>query len=1281
MKTTISGAGNLFATVSMRSGRLRRGGALPAVMALAMLFALSTPSFANQPGEAPVALDDIVAGDEGWIIAIDDVAADAGGWITAIDQVVGAGGGIAAYAANAGGGFAAFGDIASGFGGGIASFGRVEQEIAALAVEVENSINNDENGREFFLEYFPDGKIPTGKPDQRMVDFPSNDNTPQITNEPVDETGFISFATSSTSLVEGGKATIKFHLTKHAPKGGIMVFLNDIHETAVIGEDYIIEDAHDPSHPRMVIIPEGVVEFTVNLISLNDAQTEQDETITLKLEGWALPNGWRLGDEDTHELTLLDDDFEVFIVNNPGDDDPSSDKTTESKPDERTVEFPSNDNTPTIINDPVDETGFIWFAISETPFVEEGSTANVEIFLTKPAPEGGLRLSFTIDGTAHAHADVEFQSSSVFVPEGETKAVIPIRILEDADHEADEILILSWYNNDLPDGWELDDNDEYLLTILENDAPNPFEYPEDETPVAEKPDEDPATDITAINPNGEPPSNENTPTITDDITTAKPDDNNEAEENALVDDGSEVSYKNTASVSLKTNEKGVEEGLKLEGDGQIRIDIERAYNDEDDFTDHISGSVKAGSDIVIETDSAYRSDVRELIKGVDVGIRAVHRVDSGRVDIYNSGAISDVGIAIEGISERSYGDVDIDNEGEISGAGEHGIFARHGGGGDIYIDNDGEILTAEEYGILAEHVGDSGRVYVNNRGTISDVGIAIGGTSERSYGGVEIYNRGEISGARKYGIFARHGGYGTHIVNRGIISGVGEYGILAEHFGDNGSVYINNRGTISDVEIAVGGTSERSYGRVEIYNRGKISGARKYGIFARHGGYGIHIGNRGIISGVGEYGILAEHFGDSGRVHINNRGIISDVGIAIRGTSEGDSVEIYNRGEISGAGEYGILAEHVGDSGRIDIYNYGKISNVGIAIKGINEGGSGDIDIASYGEIWDVREYGIFAEHRGAGDIDVFIGEDIKILDSDSFSDVYMAGGTEHNLTLKPGVVLNAVSFGADDNGNIESKWHVDSGSDQRDIFEGFVDNGAYRYTLKHEAYALIPETIVNSWVFYRAENPDARRISNELKNLTEIRVDRDISDGGGFWAHQNSLRSSDDSVHFGFNTPALNFMSGGLVVSNSISPNLSASLVEGMSMSNSIVLDYHFDVMEFSVSPQIELAWTRFDFDDFTGPGSTGKISLEDGDIVTGRLGLLFDGDYIYGGVNLRTAIDGKTSVNVSGVSIASEQDDLSVDGLLGFSYDWGEDYETYGELFMDADEVRANLGVRVDF
>ena len=387
------------------------------------------------------------------------------------------------------------------------------------------------------------------------------------------------------------------------------------------------------------------------------------------------------------------------------------------------------------------------------------------------------------------------------------------------------------------------------------------------------------------------------------------------------------------------------------------------------------------------------------------------------------------------------------------------------------------------------------------------------------------------------------------------------------------------------------------------------------------------------------------------------------------------SGEIVNPRNLKSGISVGIRS--VDDESNITLTNNAKISDAKIGIDAFFQS-TGDINIINNGEIWNVKKYGIRAVHKGSGDINVTLDEDIKLLNTDSpidgRSDVFMKGGTKHKLVLKPGIILDAVSFGVTSNDFLESKWDVDSGATQTKSFEGFVDNGAYRYILDHE---VVEEA--NTWSFYRELTPTAVSISNQLKDLANIRVDRDP--GEGFWAHQNSLRSSDDSVHFGFNTHAVSFMGGGLVASNSISPNLSASLVKGMSMSSSIGLDYHFDVMGFSVSPQMELAWTRFDFDDFTGPGSTGKVSLEDGDIITSRFSLLFDGDYIYGGVNLHTSIDGKTSANISGVSISSEQDGFSVDGLLGFSYDWSEDYETYGELFMHADEVRANLGVRIDF
>ena len=152
----------------------------------------------------------------------------------------------------------------------------------------------------------------------------------------------------------------------------------------------------------------------------------------------------------------------------------------------------------------------------------------------------------------------------------------------------------------------------------------------------------------------------------------------------------------------------------------------------------------------------------------------------------------------------------------------------------------------------------------------------------------------------------------------------------------------------------------------------------------------------------------------------------------------------------------------------------------------------------------------------------------------------------------------------------------------------------------------------------------------------------------------------------------------------------------EGTGVNASVDLGYRialpFGGMSFEVAPQIQLAWSRVNFDDFVGPHGE-KVSLEDGDRVTGRLGLSWDGEWqsaggfgqIYGGMNLRGAVDGKTSVNVSGVSVANEQDDLSVDGRFGLSYEWGEGYEVHGEVSAlrneDDEEVHANLSVSVDF
>ena len=131
---------------------------------------------------------------------------------------------------------------------------------------------------------------------------------------------------------------------------------------------------------------------------------------------------------------------------------------------------------------------------------------------------------------------------------------------------------------------------------------------------------------------------------------------------------------------------------------------------------------------------------------------------------------------------------------------------------------------------------------------------------------------------------------------------------------------------------------------------------------------------------------------------------------------------------------------------------------------------------------------------------------------------------------------------------------------------------------------------------------------------------------------------------------------------------------------------------MDFEVVPQVRLAWSRVGFEDYVSSRG-GLISLEDGELMKGRLCLSWDGGWqgaggfgqVYGGMSLRSAVDGKTSVNVSGVSVANEQDDLSVDGKLGLSYEWDDGYSVYGEAEAsrqgDVEEVGANLGMSVDF
>ena len=268
----------------------------------------------------------------------------------------------------------------------------------------------------------------------------------------------------------------------------------------------------------------------------------------------------------------------------------------------------------------------------------------------------------------------------------------------------------------------------------------------------------------------------------------------------------------------------------------------------------------------------------------------------------------------------------------------------------------------------------------------------------------------------------------------------------------------------------------------------------------------------------------------------------------------------------------------------------------------------------------------------------------------------------------------------------------------------------------------------------------------------------------GGVWGRQQNLRTSKGPslvasrgsrkeghrVHFGYDTPAMGFMGGDMVVRTSVSRGLSVSDAfsssdrsrinmesnaaaltalwqspsgfyvgggtryvrsssdistegfaiardnDGVGVGASAKAGYRFAVplagMDFSVAPQVQLLWSRVDFDDFVGLNGE-VVSLEDGGLMTGRLGLSWNGDWqdaagsgrIYGKMNLHNALDGETVVSVSGVPLSRERSELSADGRLGVSYEWNEGYAVRGEVTAlhrdNAEEIRADFGMSIDF
>ena len=808
------------------------------------------------------------------------------------------------------------------------------------------------------------------------------------------------------------------------------------------------------------------------------------------------------------------------------------------------------------------------------------------------------------------------------------------------------------------------------------------------------------------------------------------------------------------------------------------------------------GSVIQGG---IRAEHSGRGDIgitnEDIVKGSeteadDIGIRADH---SGRGDIgiVNEGTIDadDGGIYTV---HRGVGDIVITNERFVR---SNGISAFHHNTGDVVISNKGLVwddITVYQY--------DTGDIKIVNEGTIvSDSYGGIRGNKSGGTGDVRIVNKGRVK-VEGNGIsaYSRTGDIVVKIDDGSTVISDSFYGIRAVH-GNAGEIEIDVSGTVS------GGIYN---GPIRMMSSGDKTLILRPGFELKSGQPGlVDITSAGEGDGILELnqdndGTSASEtldfealdfegfneFAKRGRNTWKISGVaryseVFDTATIWEGTLRfADGVTFKMAPAATGADpnyfkiESGAVLEVVGSNslnGNLD--NLGKI--VFTYDPDVKENPASVLAIENDykgwgGVIFDVSSGSWQADRLRIGRNNVNQREVTKVRISGEVSNFSSADNEYLPMEIE---VVGA----------------ADPGSFVTGVSGGY-DVNHHKYLLGHSSHTYhvyeqgeINEITLHRWRFFRGEelsNVSGTSFSYEEDITEEVDTEGEITldpgkknselgimadvrgHEGGVWGRQQSLRTSsgpsifagrglrktDERVHFGYDTPAIGFMGGDMVVRTSVSRGFSISDIlsssgrnrinmesdaaalsaswwspggfyvggqtryirsssnistegfavardnEGVGVGASAKAGYRFAVplggMDFSVAPQVQLLWSNVDFDDFTG--LTGEVvSLEDGELVTGRLGLLWDGEWqnvagsgrIYGKINLHNALDGETTVSVSGVPLSRERSDLSTDGRLGVSYEWNEGYAVRGEVYAlrreDAGEIRVDFGMSIDF
>ena len=264
-----------------------------------------------------------------------------------------------------------------------------------------------------------------------------------------------SFASASTVVEETvGTFDVTVNLDK-APERPIQIRYSVSEDE---GEGYADKNG-DYVIPNETIIrgvgAEGATTATITVEIVDDADMEEDETLTLTLLG-----GINEGENAVPYENYLGD-----IV-------------------EHTITIRANDGgTSTTTTTPVAS-----FASASATAAESAGTQNVAINLS-PAPSAAITLNYTLSGTATLDADyaisgVTSNNGTVSVNAGDTSVNIPVVITDDSADESNETVILTLASGT---GYDAGSISEYTLTITDNDGGSTTTTPPVTTPPVTNP--------------------------------------------------------------------------------------------------------------------------------------------------------------------------------------------------------------------------------------------------------------------------------------------------------------------------------------------------------------------------------------------------------------------------------------------------------------------------------------------------------------------------------------------------------------------------------------------------------------------------------------------------------------------------------------------------------------------------------------------------------------------------------------------------------------------------